>query len=129
MVRQNIIYKIYFSNKCVFIGWADSNLTNILRVLFFGTKDQQGMDITRVSKIEYAVLPSKADCFIYQTYLVNKLKPLYNKTFKARDSISSDIVLPELNFLTYNDPVMDKWRKQVEQDQLSLFIDFNFEGR
>lgn len=129
MVKQNILYKIYFSNKCVFIGWADSNLTNILRVLFFGTKDQQGMDITRVSKIEYAVLPSKADCFIYHTYLVNKLKPLYNKTFKARDSISSDIVLPELNFLTYNDSVMDKWRKQVEQDQLSLFIDFNFEGR
>ena len=129
MVRQNIIYKIYFSNKCVFIGLTDSNLTNILRVLFFGTKDQQGMDITRVSKIEYAVLPSKADCFIYHTYLVNKLKPLYNKTFKARDSISSDIVLPELNFLTYNDPVMDKWRKQVEQDQLSLFMDFNFEGR
>ena len=74
MARQHIIYKIYFSNKCVFIGWADSNLTNILRVLFFGTQDQQGMDITRVSKIEYAVLPSKADCFIYHTYLVNKLK-------------------------------------------------------
>ena len=129
MARQHIIYKIYFSNKCVFIGWADSNLTNILRVLFFGTTDQQGMDITRVSKIEYAVLPSKADCFIYHTYLVNKLKPLYNKTLKARDNVSSDVVLPELNFVTDNNPIMDKWRQQAEQEQLDLFTDFNFEGR
>ena len=117
-MKQNIIYKIYMGRKCVYIGVTNGDLTATLRVHFFG--EENVLDLERVSKVEYAVLPSLADCFVDKTYLINSLKPLYNKSDRARDELSEHITLPELKFVEYNNPIMEKWKDLLKNGQLTL---------
>lgn len=121
-MRQNVLYKIYMGRKFVYIGVTTGDLTATLRTLFFG-KDSV-LELDRVSKIEYTTLQSFADCLVYKTYLINLNKPLYNKSDKARDELSGSIVLPELNFIEYNNPIIDKWKEMLKNEQLSLFEQF-----
>ena len=121
-MKQNILYKIYMGRKCVYIGITNVDLTATLRMHFFGKEDV--LDIERVSKIEYATLPSYADCLVYKTYYINFIKPLYNKSDKSRDEISHTITLPELNFIEYNNPIIEKWKEMLKNEQLSLFEQF-----
>lgn len=119
-MKQNILYRIYYGHKIVFVGATNFDLTSTLRVDFFG---QNSLDIARVSKIEYATLPSMADCIVYKTYFINKLKPLCNKSDRSRDELSNNIVLPELNFVEYNNSIVGKW-KEYDSEQLNLFKQF-----
>ena len=121
-MRQNIIYKIYIGHKCVYVGITNSDFTATLRVHFFGKENT--LDIEHVSKIEYIALPSFADCLVYKTYYVNLNKPLYNKSEKARDNLSGNIILPELNFIEYQNPIIDKWKLMLKNEQLNLFKQF-----
>ena len=118
-MRQNILYKIYMGRKCVYIGATVGDLTATLRAHFFDKEN--ALDIERVSKIEYTTLPSFADCLVYKTYFINLLKPIYNKSDRARDNLSDNISLPELNFYQYNNPITEKWRNLVKNEQLGLF--------
>lgn len=121
-MKQNILYKIYMGRKCVYVGTTTVDLTATLRMHFFGKEDV--LDIERVSKIEYVTLPSFADCLVYKTYYINFIKPIYNKSDKARDEISHTIKLPELNFIEYNNPIIEKWKEMLKNEQLSLFEQF-----
>ena len=121
-MRQNILYKIYMGRKCVYIGTTNFDLTATLRTHFFGKED--ALDLERVSKIEYTTLPSQADCLVYKTYYINLNKPLYNKSDKARDELSGNISLPSVNFVEYNNPIIDKWKEMLKNEQLSLFEQF-----
>ena len=121
-MKQHILYKIYIGHKCVYVGATTTDLTATLRVHFFG--EENTLDIECVSKIDYAIMPSYADCLVYKTYYVNSLKPLYNKTDKARDELSEHISLPSLNFVEYNNPILDKWKHLLANEQLSLFKQF-----
>lgn len=105
--------------KCVYVGVTTNDLTATLRTHFFGKENV--LDIERVSKIEYTSLPSFADCLVYKTYLVNLNKPLYNKSDRARDELSDTISLPSLNFIEYNNPIVDKWKEMLKTEQLDLF--------
>ena len=118
-MKQNILYKIYMGHKCVYIDTTTSDLTATLRTQFFSKESV--LELKRVSKIEYTILPSQADCFVYKTYLINLLKPIYNKSERARDELSQNIVLPELNFIEYNNPILYKWKDMLENEQLILF--------
>lgn len=118
-MRQNILYKIYMGHKCVYVGETVGDLTATLRTHFFGGDNT--LELERVSKIEYTILPSQADCFVYKAYLVNSLKPIYNKSERARDTLSQNIILPELNFIEYNNPIIDKWKNMLKTEQLTLF--------
>lgn len=121
-MKQNILYKIYMGRKCVYIDATTVDLTATLRMHFFGKEDT--LDLERVSKIEYTTLPSFADCLVYKAYYTNLIKPLYNKSDKARDEISNTIVLPDLNFIEYNNPIIEKWKEMLKNEQLSLFEQF-----
>ena len=86
-----------------------------------GAQATTQIDIERVSKIEYAILQSQADCLVYKAYYVNLIKPIYNKSDKARDVLSEGVILPELNFIEYKDPIMDKWKEMCKTEQFNLF--------
>lgn len=121
MTRQNLIYRIYIGHRCVYIGTTTGGLTNTLRMHFMGAQATTQIDIERVSKIEYAILQSQADCLVYKAYYVNLIKPIYNKSDKARDVLSESVILPELNFIEYKDPIMDKWKEMYKTEQFNLF--------
>lgn len=118
-MKQNVLYKIYMGNRCVYVGATTGDLTATLRTHFFGKENK--LELERVSKIEYTTLPSFADCLVYKTYLVNLIKPIYNKSDRARDELSESTSLPSLNFIEYNNPALEKWRYMLKTEQLDLF--------
>lgn len=121
-MRQNILYKIYMGHRCVYIGTTDIDLTATLRTHFFGKENT--LDLNRVSKIEYTTLPSQADCLVYKAYLINSLKPIYNKSDRARDALSENIILPELIFNEFSNPITEKWESMIKNGQTDLFEQF-----
>lgn len=127
-MKQNILYRIYYGHKLVYVGVTNFDLTNTLRVNFFGTNN---LDITRVSKVEYSILSSMADCLVYQAFYVNSHKPLCNKSGKARDELSANLaaVLPDLTFEEYDNEVITKWERMASDNQINLFENFQAEMR
>lgn len=121
-MKQHVLYKIYIGRKCVYVGATNGDLTSMLRTHFFGKENT--LDLNYVSKIEYTTLPSFADCLVYKAYYVNSLKPIYNKAEKARDELSVSINLPTLNFIEYNNPILEKWKIMLNTNQTSLFQQF-----
>lgn len=120
-MKINLIYKIYVGHKCVYIDYTQDNLINALRLHFMGNNHKQHIDVDMVSKVEYATVKSLADAIVQTAYLVNRDKPLYNKSGKSRDELSEDIILPELHFVEFNDPTLDKWKLLKKTEQFSLF--------
>lgn len=119
-MKQNIVYKIYVGHKCTYIDYTQNDLTDTLRLHFFGENNLQHIDINMVSKIEYAIVTTHADAIVQKYYLINREKPLFNKFERSRDNLSPDIVLPELRFQTYSNPIIDKWKERVASG------DYNF---
>ena len=87
-----------------------------MRLHFFGENNLQHIDLSMVSKIEYAIVPTHADAIVLMYYLINKEKPLFNKFERSRDDLSPNIILPELRFVEYYNPIIDKWKEMLKTD-------------
>jgi hypothetical protein len=74
---------------------------------------QRQIDLAAVTRIEYAELPTVADMYLYEIYLINKHKPPLNCDDKAPDELT--VVLPSLDFQPFDSPLLDKWRKQIAE--------------
>lgn len=115
-MNNYILYKIYYHDELAYIGRTTQDLKNRLRMHFFHTnKIVKQLDILQVTKIEYTVLNTQADMYLYEIYLINLYHPPCNVDDNAKDDLSDFIVLPKLEFYEYKDPIIDKWKaKQIE---------------
>ena len=111
-----ILYKIYYGDELVYIGRTKQALRDRLRAHFFHTnKIVKQIDFLRVTKVEYSVLNTEADMFLYEIYLINYFHPKLNVDDNAKDNFSDFIQLPELPFYEYKDEIFDKWKdKYIE---------------
>lgn len=73
------------------------------------------VDINLVNKIEIAECRTEADMYLYEIYYINLLKPSLNCDDKAHDILT--ISLPELEFVEYKPKLIEKWKKQIEEDE------------
>ena len=115
-MNNYILYKIYYRDELAYIGRTTQDLKNRLRMHFFHTnKIVKQLDILQVTKIEYTILNTQADMYLYEIYLINLYHPFCNVDDNAKDDLSDFIVLPKLEFYEYKDPIIDKWKeKQIE---------------
>lgn len=115
-MNNYILYKIHYRDELAYIGRTTQDLKNRLRMHFFHTnKIVKQLDILQVTKIEYTILNTQADMYLYEIYLINLYHPLCNVDDNAKDDLSDFIVLPKLEFYEYKDPIIDKWKeKQIE---------------
>lgn len=115
-MNNYILYKIYYRDELAYIGRTTQDLKNRLRMHFFHiNKIVKQLDILQVTKIEYTVLNTQADMYLYEIYLINLYHPSCNVDDNAKDDLSDFIVLPKLEFYEYKDPIIDKWKaKQIE---------------
>lgn len=115
-MNNYILYKIYYHDELAYIGRTTQDLKNRLRMHFFHTnKIVKQLDILQVTKIEYTILNTQADMYLYEIYLINLYHPSCNVDDNAKDDLSDFIVLPKLEFYEYKDPIIDKWKaKQIE---------------
>jgi len=106
-MKKHTIYKIYYNSNLVYIGRTNQPLQNRLRGHFFGRPMHRKLDLENVTLVEYAELPTEADMYLYEIYLINKLKPLYNSDDKSRSVLT--VVLPEIKFRPFELKLRDKW--------------------
>ena len=112
---SHYLYKIYYENGAddvlVYLGRTNQKLKDRLRCHFFKKPIVRVLDLKLVSKIEYAKFPTEADMFLYEIYYINKFKPPLNVDDVAKDNLT--VALPEVTFMEYKDPIIDKWRKDL----------------
>lgn len=105
-----IVYKIYYEDELVYIGRTKQNLTNRLRMHFFGDPLVPKLNLFRISKIEYALFDRESDQFVYEVYLINLYRPCLNLHDLASDDLT--IYLPEPQFHVWDDQIIDKWKEK-----------------
>lgn len=105
------LYKIYYDTELIYLGRTTMKLQDRLRGHFFKKPMMREIDINQVTKIEYAEFETEADMFVYEIFLINKLRPPLNKDDKANDDLT--IELPEVEFKPYFCVLLKKWKHQI----------------
>jgi hypothetical protein len=110
--KTHILYKIYYGDTLVYLGRTNQPLQTRLRGHFFKKPMHRTIDISQVSRIEYAEFPTEADMFLYEVYYINKLKPPLNVDDRALDDLT--VSLPEKIFEEFDCHLMDKWKIELD---------------
>ena len=114
--KEFILYMFYYGAELVYIGRTSQLLQDRIRNHLFKTPMVRTLDVNKISKIEYTVLNSEADMFLYEIYLINKYKPKFNKDDKAKDNLT--IELPELNWTKFSTHLWEKWKFEINKRDL-----------
>lgn len=112
-----ILYRIYYGEHIVYLGRTMQPLQNRIRGHLFKKPMHREICIEQVSKIEYATFQSQADMYLYEIYFINLWKPRLNKDDKASDELT--ITLPEVDWKVFTTPLWDKWKKEIEEIDIS----------
>jgi len=111
------LYKIYYGETLVYLGRTNQPIDRRLHGHFFKKPMHKVIDIKNVTKIETCNFKTEADMYIYEIYLINKLKPLFNRDDKAFDEVT--VLLPEVDFEEHTPKLMESWKNKIlkaEQD-------------
>jgi len=137
------IYRFYNKEKQIIYIGKTNNLSKRLDNHFGNydrTLDKQKWRL-KVKFYDYAKLPNAALTEIYEVYLINKIKPIYNKKNKEKGIVP--IVLPELNFKkieliknkvknfdNFKEKIKNRINKKSDiNTQTARLIDLNFSNR
>jgi excinuclease UvrABC nuclease subunit len=112
-IKGNILYKIWYDSKIVYVGRTKQPLQNRLRGHFFKKPMHRDIDIFSTTKVEYTVFQGEADMYLYEVYFINLYKPNYNYDDKSWDELT--VTLPEVEWSEYTIKLMDKWKKQITE--------------
>ena len=99
----------------LYLGRTKQKLQTRPRGHFFNKPMHRHIYIDTVKKIEYAEFKTEADMFLYEIYLINKLKPPLNRDDKAADDLT--VNLPFIEFKEFNCNLMDKWGKVFKEHE------------
>ena len=61
-----ILYKIYYDKHLVYLGRTKQPLINRIKTHCFKDPTVRSIEIDKISKIEYCILQTEADMFIYE---------------------------------------------------------------
>lgn len=112
MSKQNFtLYRIYYGNDIVYVGRTTQPLADRIRGHLFKKPMLRGIDINRVSKIEYSRYESEADMFLYEIYFINTWKPALNRDDKAKDTLT--VSLPPVSWEIFTTGLWDKWKEEI----------------
>ena len=110
-IQGNILYKIYYDDKVVYLGRTKQLLQNRIRGHLFQKPMHRTIDINLVTKIEYAKFLTEANMNVYEIYYINKLKPALNVDDKTKDELT--VNLPDMEFKLFECHLWDKWKNQI----------------
>ena len=112
---KHTLYKIYYNIGLVYVGRTNQPLNARLRGHFKKTPMMRQIEIEAVTLIESVEVPTEADMYVYEIYLINKHKPCLNGNI-GKGELTAE--LPELEFKPYTCKLLDKWKAElVESDK------------
>lgn len=105
------LYKIYYEEALVYLGRTKQPLQDRIRGHVFKKPMHREINISLVSKIEYAEFKTAADMNVYEIYYINELKPPLNRDDKAQDDLT--IELPEVEWKLFSTHLWNKWIAKI----------------
>lgn len=111
------LYRIYYGEHIVYLGRTMQPLQNRIRGHLFKKPMHREIYIDQVSKIEYTTFESQADMYLYEIYFINLWHPALNRDDKATDALT--VSLPEVEWKTFATPLWEKWRKEIEENDIA----------
>ncbi len=111
------LYRIYYGEHIVYLGRTMQPLQTRIRGHLFKKPMHREINIAQVSKIEYASFQSQADMYLYEIYFINLWRPALNKDDKATDALT--VSLPEVEWKLFTTPLWEKWRKEIEENDIT----------
>lgn len=107
------LYRFYYKNLIVYVGRTKQKLQDRIRGHLFAKPMHRAIDVNQVSKIEYCILPTQADMFLYEIYFINKYKPILNVDDKAIDDLTITLKEPEWFEFDINTKLFNKWKSEI----------------
>lgn len=111
--RKHILYRVYYSNKIVYVGRTSQPLQTRLHGHLFKAPMMRTFNVDLFTKIEFAELRTEADMFLYEIYYINKWKPSLNVDDKSQEELT--LTLPELEWTEFTTPLLPKWKEQLAE--------------
>lgn len=112
-----ILYRIWYGENIAYLGRTKQPLQARIRGHLFKKPMHRVIDIHNVTKIEYAEFQTEADMFLYEVYFINLWKPPLNVDDKAHDFLT--LALPEVEWKLFETTLWDKWKKEIEDKNIS----------
>lgn len=106
-----LLYRIYYDKFVVYVGRTKQPLQNRLRGHFFQKPMHRCIDISHVTKIQYASFETEADMNLYEIYFILKWHPPLNVDDKTRDYPT--VTLPDVQWEDWNAPIFDRWKTEI----------------
>ncbi|WP_298021074.1 hypothetical protein [uncultured Dysosmobacter sp.] len=110
-IQGFILYKIFCGSTLVYLGRTKQPLASRLRGHFFQKPMHRVIDISLVTKVQYARFQTEANMNLYEIYFILTLHPPLNVDDKAGDYPT--VTLPEVEWTDYWPPLMEKWLKEI----------------
>ena len=113
----NTIYRIWGKvcgkDKVIYIGRTKQPLQNRLRGHFFGHPMHRKVDVSEVTRVDYAEFETVANMYVVEVLLINIYKPILNHDDKSLDEMTLPITL-DIDWREWvNDKLANKWRKKL----------------
>lgn len=106
-----ILYKIFYDDCLVYIGRTKQPLQNRLRGHFFQKPMHRTIDISQVTKIQYAQFATEADMNLYEIYYILTLKPPFNVDDKTKDYPT--VALPDVEWHDWSGSIFERWKAEI----------------
>ncbi len=114
-----LIYRIWYEDEIVYIGYTLMPLFKKLHHHFFHKKGNVYLDIHQTTMIDYTTYRSKADMLLYVAYWVNVYHPRLNKTSPCYAPDNLTVVLPNRRWTRYTPRLMEKWKSEIKPGKIS----------
>lgn len=117
------VYKYVHQDKVIYIGKSDSNYQDRIRC---HSNESKFLPYLNDCEIYFAKLPNPAFTCIYETYLINKYKPVLNDKMKYNKLMEFD--LPEIEWqkvYPVEVPIKDdlsEWRNQKISEEAINYL-------
>lgn len=106
------LYRIWYGEELVYVGRTKQPLQDRIRGHLFKKPMHREIDITLVSRIEYATFQTEADMYLYEIYFINLWHPPLNRDDNASDTLT--VALPPVEWHLFETPLWESWRDTIQ---------------
>ena len=115
-MKKCVIYKYVYHDDIIYIGKSDSSLISRIQC---HEKEPKFQPYLTDTLIYYFDCNNPAETTIFETFLINKYKPILNKAMKYDDTREYDIEEPEWKF--YHRSIYDTKEAIVYKKQIEIY--------
>ena len=123
MKHKPTIYRVWYNGQngkhLVYIGRTKNNLTERIRQHHKKHPFQKVLKIDENTYIDYTEFNTVADMFVAEIILINQHKPPLNVDDKAKDELTLDLQLLELDWKVWDKPhLVRKWNGETTNNEI-----------